>query len=197
MYPRDEGGMGVRDFNTIQSAAMVGKTGRIWESEGIWANWIRNHYVKEKALVDIGERYNDSPMWREVIKSKDGIQKCMECRANNEFRWKGAGNRANQGNIYETIRNKRSKDRWEKGIWTTLIRKTATFTHKKKKRRHELSKEDKLSRNRKASRLPDLHMSTRNNTQGVVNPNASLGNLQKSLASILSASTSNKDDDEI
>lgn len=51
----------------------------------------------------------------------------MECGANENFIWKGKGNNAMLGNMWESIRTWRNKDMMARGIWASPIRKTSNF----------------------------------------------------------------------
>lgn len=38
MLPRNEGGMGINDFEAQQSATLIQCTHRLWENKGIWSS---------------------------------------------------------------------------------------------------------------------------------------------------------------
>lgn len=38
--PRQEGGVGLKDFYDLHQASIVERAGRVWDHEGIWEKWI-------------------------------------------------------------------------------------------------------------------------------------------------------------
>lgn len=67
----DRKGGGVRDFKHPQS---------FWLEE----------ICAQRDFATIGKRHDDFPMWRSVLKQKNLVSRCMECKANiGTFQWKG------------------------------------------------------------------------------------------------------------
>lgn len=48
--PRQQGGIGVRDYRATQIAAIVDLACRMWEGDGIWSSWMSKRYIKERPI---------------------------------------------------------------------------------------------------------------------------------------------------
>lgn len=44
---REEGGIGLHNFHSVESTAMVEWTYKIWMGEELWAKWMRDCYTKD------------------------------------------------------------------------------------------------------------------------------------------------------
>ena len=69
--PKDQGGLGIENLE-IKNKCMLSK----WlyrlsqESEGMWAQILRNKYLHSKTLAHVTVRPNDSPFWKGLMRVK-------------------------------------------------------------------------------------------------------------------------------
>lgn len=80
------------------SAIIIERTARIWNHQGIWGQWMRKRYTRQKALSSIAPRHNDMVGWRSVMKLAPKMESFMTCEANRNFKWKCIGSGATLGN---------------------------------------------------------------------------------------------------
>ena len=123
--PKEEGGLGLRDFRTLALAATMKRVHRLWTCDiSIWAKWMRDRYIRGIRLYEITKRPNaDSALWAGVLDDRTQFINYMTCNNNYEFNWKGFGNNFSFKNAVETVRNKKEKDNLAKGIWCSKIGK--------------------------------------------------------------------------
>lgn len=75
---RQEGGLGILDYRALDEAAVVQEAINLWESNGsTWSAWMNQHYVRAQSFVAIRSKQGDSSGWKELIRAKDSINKCM------------------------------------------------------------------------------------------------------------------------
>lgn len=55
------------------------------------ADWVSKCYIRNTTLLNIEPRYNDSIMWRNVIRNKEYANNYMTFGDNGSFVWKGRG----------------------------------------------------------------------------------------------------------
>lgn len=65
--PKQQGGIGVRDCKVTQTAAIVNRTCRMWERDGIWSDWMCRRYVKERPIHLIDQKQGDSGAWKATL----------------------------------------------------------------------------------------------------------------------------------
>lgn len=78
--PRQGGGKGVTDFETQQAAALVQRTYRLWQNEGIWSKWVNRRYIADRPLAAIERKRTDVPAWKQTLNNRETIDKCLDCR---------------------------------------------------------------------------------------------------------------------
>lgn len=59
IFPKNEGGMGIRNYRNVQIATIIERIRRAWKYEGIWLDWVRKRYIIQRDLQLISSRYND------------------------------------------------------------------------------------------------------------------------------------------
>lgn len=108
--PKDQGGMGVRDYKTVQQAVIIGRACRMWDREGIWSNWMEWRYIKDRPFSVIEGRQGDSSSWKATLRRKSQISNCAMLAANGLKSWIGKGANCTTENIVTTIRPDHPKD---------------------------------------------------------------------------------------
>lgn len=70
--PKDQGGLGIENLE-IKNKCLLSK----WlfrlstETDGMWAQILRNKYLQTKTLAQVTVRPNDSPFWKGLMRTKD------------------------------------------------------------------------------------------------------------------------------
>lgn len=123
--PKDEGGLGVRDFRESQLAAIIKRTWRIWTSnDSIWARWMRVRYIKGRDLNSIPKRDGrDSALWAEVLDHKGKISSVISIGTDYNCVWTGYGSTFSYHNAWASIRHHEEPDPLSKGIWSLGVPK--------------------------------------------------------------------------
>lgn len=75
VVPREEGGVGICDFQKVHDASLIDRRYRLWNGEGLWASWIHKRYVKDSSLQELSHRYNASTGWRAMLKTREATAK--------------------------------------------------------------------------------------------------------------------------
>lgn len=85
--PKEEEGLGLRDFKTAAIAASMKRVYRIWTNdESIWTVWMRRRYIKNRELGEITKRPNiDSALWVGILDDGDKFNNFLICDTNYEF----------------------------------------------------------------------------------------------------------------
>lgn len=71
VYPRREGGLGIRDFKQFQISAIIERTSPAWTNEEIWTNLVRSRYIKNSQLQELTFRPKDSFIWKAALRNKE------------------------------------------------------------------------------------------------------------------------------
>lgn len=114
---REEGGLGIRDFKTLNEAATIREATRSWEDGcSAWVEWVKQRYVKGRGLEEIESRQGDSTHWKAIIAAKPKIRKFISLGANGTYEWRGKGDKGTLRNIFNTVRRRREADEYSGGI---------------------------------------------------------------------------------
>lgn len=126
ILPREEGGMGVRDFAQQNEATTMMQTNKIWlQTNKICASWFSCHCIKDLPFNDITKRYNDSTKWNHLLQNCGTTTRCINCNSNGKVAWKGIGGTPSIANVINTLRVCNALDSMAKGIWAAMIPKVA------------------------------------------------------------------------
>lgn len=120
---KQQGGIGVRDYRTTQSAAIVDQACRMWDGEGIWSVWMCKRYVKSRQMQLIEQ--GDSSTWKATLRHREQIAMCAQLGADNSKTWIGKGVKNSIKNATATLREEFSKDDLACGIWAIKVGKVA------------------------------------------------------------------------
>lgn len=63
---KNEGGVGMRDFEVAHHFSIIERIGRLWKNDSIWSLWMNDRYIKNPSLMLINSKYNNLPSWREM-----------------------------------------------------------------------------------------------------------------------------------
>lgn len=125
--PKENGGLGLRDIRMMAAVATIKRTLSIWSSDqSLWVTWMREKYVKERALNQIGFTSSQSPIWSSILWTTHLTKRCATCGPNYSLIWKGKGVIPNSQAIYESICLPSHKHPLVEGIWLTKSSKMAT-----------------------------------------------------------------------
>lgn len=113
---REEGGIGLRDFQIVQLVSMIERACSVWIGGGIWDDWTNRCYVKNATMSTIWRCYNDSQNWRATLKAKEAIAKCVDLRHVCNVIWRGARMWPVLVNINDILWGRDSKDRRAGGL---------------------------------------------------------------------------------
>lgn len=81
---KEEGGIGLRDLRILVMTTTVRKGHNIWSAEKLsWASWMRQRYIKGQMLYDIAFKKGDSPLWNDILCSREIIWHCLQCTMGN------------------------------------------------------------------------------------------------------------------
>lgn len=105
-YPCRESCLDLWRYEELQQASLIERVGRLWESDDVWATWIRRRYVDGKSLATIDKRHGDSSDWKKILSSSNNIEQCMTCLPNRTLRWNGRGDDLSLNNMWKTIRSR-------------------------------------------------------------------------------------------
>lgn len=77
---------------------------------------MNNRYIKNQSLQQIQKRYNNSSQWKQILKKKKKINRCLDCNINGQIIWKGKRTTTTHTNIIDIIRPRKPKDELATGI---------------------------------------------------------------------------------
>lgn len=101
---KGRGGLGIRDFRKLDGVADVKDALKIWDEGGSeWSRWMRDRYVGDKSLDEIGPKLSDS---------LDGSN--LMCKAGKKSRSGGVEGRRRETLGKEHLRNSEEErgERW-------------------------------------------------------------------------------------
>lgn len=114
---KSDGSVCLQDIKVMSKIAMI--ILRIWSADhSIWGVWMRSRYNKGITLREINPSPNQSPMWFEILRSKDLIELCEMWSKVYSFIWKGKREAPTSKNIYNTITIPATLDPLACGIWS-------------------------------------------------------------------------------
>lgn len=124
--PKEEGGLGLRDFRTLLAlAASMKRARKLWNyKSSIWAEWMRECYIMGNGLNDIEKRPSiDSALWAGLLDDRNKFNTYLICNPNYVFQWVGFGINFSFKNAVESVRKREDPDSLSKGIWSSKIGK--------------------------------------------------------------------------
>lgn len=68
---------------------------------------------------NIKPNVGDSAGWKVICNSREDVLKCMELGSGQRLQWRGEGDTANLGNIWNTIRRKAPREHLAARTWDT------------------------------------------------------------------------------
>ncbi|VFQ70400.1 unnamed protein product [Cuscuta campestris] len=67
-YPKEEGGLGIRDLNSLENAFSLKLWWKFYQDNGLWAKLMRAKYWRNG---DIFETLTDSPIWKRISRADE------------------------------------------------------------------------------------------------------------------------------
>lgn len=118
---KNEGGLRLRNPCLLFNVCMIR---RIWSQEtSLWINWVRDRYIKGKALEEIDSCQRDFPIWSDVLRGKELNRRFIVCRANYHLKSVMVDARPMMKCIYDRLKPRVDLDPYAKGIWSSLSTK--------------------------------------------------------------------------
>ena len=68
--PKDQGGIGILDLNTMNRALLSKWLYKLLTSDGMWQQLLRNKYIGSKSLAQVEWKISDSHIWSCLMKAK-------------------------------------------------------------------------------------------------------------------------------
>jgi len=81
--PKDQGGLGVLDLNSMNKCLLSKWIWKIENSDGLWQKILKEKYIKGKPLISIRKKQSDSHFWKGILNVKDMFYKFCRKKVGN------------------------------------------------------------------------------------------------------------------
>ena len=68
---KDKGGLGVKDLRKQNISLLVKWWWKLDTQEGLWQDIVKAKYLKKDTVATVKSKFNDSPIWKDIMKVKD------------------------------------------------------------------------------------------------------------------------------
>ena len=123
VLPKEEGGLGLRDFR-VWNSALLAKY--IWDihsrRESLWARWIHHYYLAHRSFWEIQPKKEMSCLFRRLLVIRDNLfgQFGSEVAVIDWFRTCMSEDRLVLSRIYHCLRPRARRQPWFRTVWSTL-----------------------------------------------------------------------------
>lgn len=69
--PKKKGGLRIKDLRKMNMSLLTKWWWKIEYGEGLWKEFVRKKYVKNRSISQIKHKQTDSPVWSDLLKVKD------------------------------------------------------------------------------------------------------------------------------